>query len=127
MNFAIDTNRYTDFARGLAEAVEQFGRSSTLYVPVIVLGELRAGFAHGTRAMENEKRLVSFLREPRTAVLAPDDDTTHHYAMLFKHLKSAGSLIPTNDIWIAALCHQHSLPLYTRDDHFNLLPMIATI
>ncbi len=29
--------------------------------------------------------------------------------------------IPTNDLWIAALCRQHSLPLLSRDRHFDLV------
>jgi tRNA(fMet)-specific endonuclease VapC len=33
-------------------------------------------------------------------------------------LAVAGTPIPENDIWIAALVREHRLPLVTRDDHF---------
>ena len=39
----------------------------------------------------------------------------------------AATEIPSNDIWIAALCRQHSLPLLSRDRHFDLVPGIRRI
>jgi predicted nucleic acid-binding protein len=44
VRIAIDTNRYVDFARGLPEAVNRLRAADRILVPVIVLGELRAGF-----------------------------------------------------------------------------------
>jgi tRNA(fMet)-specific endonuclease VapC len=41
--------------------------------------------------------------------------------------KRAGKPIPTNDIWIAALCHHSSYPLLTRDRHSDLAPGIRRI
>jgi len=35
--------------------------------------------------------------------------------------------IPTNDLWIAALCRQHSLSLLSRDRHFDLVAGIKRI
>jgi predicted nucleic acid-binding protein len=37
-------------------------------------------------------------------------------------LKRAGTPIPSNDVWIAALCRQHSLPVVSRDRHFDAVP-----
>jgi predicted nucleic acid-binding protein len=34
-------------------------------------------------------------------------------------LKKVGRPIPSNDLWIAALSRQHSLPILTRDRHFD--------
>jgi predicted nucleic acid-binding protein len=33
-------------------------------------------------------------------------------------LATLGGAIPDNDLWIAAIARQHSLPLATRDTHF---------
>ena len=49
MRIAIDTNRYVDFARGLADAVNRLRTAERILVPLIVLGELRAGFLAGSR------------------------------------------------------------------------------
>jgi predicted nucleic acid-binding protein len=34
-------------------------------------------------------------------------------------LKKLGRPIPSNDVWIAALCRRHKLPVMSRDTHFD--------
>lgn len=127
MRIAIDTNRYVDFAKGLPEAVERVRRADEIVVPFVVLGELRAGFAGGTRSGENEANLVRFLNSRRVDVVFADEDTTHHYARLFHQLRRQGTPIPTNDLWIAALVVQHELHLFARDTHFDHLAQIPRL
>lgn len=127
MRLAVDTNRYVDFARGVAGAVDRLRAADQILMPSIVLGELRAGFLGGTRAADNEANLVRFLNSPRVPVLPVDDETTHHYAQLFRQLRHQGTPIPTNDIWIAALVVQHQLYLFARDAHFDHLPQIPRL
>jgi predicted nucleic acid-binding protein len=71
--------------------------------------------------------LTRFLNSPRVRVLYTDEQTTHHYASLFRQLRDQGTPIPTNDLWIAALVIQHDLILCSRDRHFDALPQIARI
>jgi tRNA(fMet)-specific endonuclease VapC len=54
-------------------------------------------------------------------VLDINEPTTRHYAEITLELKRKGKPISTNDLWIAALCRQHSLPLLSRDRHFDLV------
>lgn len=37
------------------------------------------------------------------------------------------TLVPTNDIWIAAFVVQHDLYLFARDRHFDCLPQLARV
>lgn len=127
MRIALDANRYTDFQRGVPEAVEALQTAEVVGLPFIVIGELRAGFRSGTRARENERRLGQFLTRDRVLTLWPDDATTHLYADLFADLRRAGTPIPTNDLWIAALCLQHELVLFTRDERFATIPRLARL
>ncbi len=127
MRIALDTNRYTDFGRGETKAVDVLERADTIYVPFVVLAELRAGFLCGSKNLENERSLVRFLNSPRVIVAYADDDTTHQYARLFAQLRRQGTPIPTNDLWIAALVVQHDLMLFARDRHFDNLPQIARV
>ena len=127
MRLALDTNRYVDFARGRPDAVSRLRAAERIFLPLTVLGELRAGFLGGSRAPDNEAALVRFLNSPRVDVLVPDEETTHHYARLFQQLRRQGTPIPTNDLWIAALVVQHELHLFARDAHFNHLPQIPRI
>jgi len=48
-------------------------------------------------------------------VLDIDDETSHSYAAIGQELKKRGEPIPSNDLWIAALCRQHALALLGRD------------
>jgi hypothetical protein len=55
------------------------------------------------------------------SLLDINEPTTHHYAEIVLELKRIGRPIPTNDLWIAALSRQHSLPLLNRDRHFDIV------
>lgn len=127
MRIAIDVNRYVDFVRGDEEAVDRFRRAREIIIPFVVLGELRAGFRYGQQARTNEAVLARFLQSERVTVLFADEQTTHYYAEIYAQLRRAGSPIPANDLWIAALVVQHGLLLFTRDRHFDVLPQIAKI
>ncbi len=125
MRVALDTNRYVDLCRGSAETVTLLEEAEAILLPFVVVGELRAGFAHGRRQAENERILRGFLLKDGVRVLFADDQTTHHYAAVFRHLRKQGTPIPTNDMWLAALVLQHNLALHARDKHFDHLPQLV--
>lgn len=127
MRMALDTNRYRDFCEGQPEAVSNVQQAEHVFLPLPVLGELRAGFACGTMARKNEAVLNRFLNESRVRVLCMDEATCFWYARLFKQLREQGTPIPTNDLWIAALVEQHNLILYTGDGHFKKLPQLPLL
>jgi tRNA(fMet)-specific endonuclease VapC len=127
LRLAIDANRYSDFCRGIEAAVGPVRRASQIVLPFVVLAELRAGFRCGSKARQNEKTLNEFLLSDRVAVLFPDEGTTHIYAELFAELRRAGTPIPTNDLWTAAIVVQYDLVLLARDEHFDCLPRIPRI
>ena len=60
-------------------------------------------------------------------VLDITEPTTHYYAEIVLELKRKGKPIPTNDLWIAALCRQHGLPLLSRDLHFDSVAGIKRV
>jgi tRNA(fMet)-specific endonuclease VapC len=126
VNVALDTSAYSDFMRGDAARVEILRAAHSISMPLIVLAELRAGFAAGNQESANAANLQRFLSRPRVSVLAPDELTTHHYAQLFLQLRSKGASIPTNDLWIASLAIQHSLVLCTSDRHFRRISQVVT-
>ena len=95
-----------------------------IWLPFIVIGELRAGFAVGRHGPRNEAVLGRFLVKPGVRIAYADEQTTHHYATVYRQLRRQGTPIPTNDMWIAALVLQHALTLYDRDRHFDALPQI---
>ena len=127
MRFLIDTNRYSDFSRREPSVFSNFVSAEEIFVPFVVVAELRGGFRAGTQAKRNEQVFADFLANNHVGVLYPDEQTTLVYADIFAQLRSQGTPIPTNDIWIASLAVQHSLPLYTRDQHFDNIPQLSRI
>lgn len=122
MNVALDTNAYSDFARGDPSRAHVVQTARHVHMPLFVLAELRAGFRMGRRTKTNEAVLQQFLSRPRVTVLVPDEATSHQYADLVALLRRQGTPLPTNDIWIAALALQHNLVLCTSDSHFQHVP-----
>ena len=123
----IDTNIYSGFNRGSLQ-LKQFGSpKNEFFIPLTVIAELRAGFKVGNRQALNESVLSNFLNAPNTTILKPSEATTKKYAHIYSQLRQAGKSIGTNDIWIAALCLEHKLPLLTLDDGFKQIEDLACI
>jgi tRNA(fMet)-specific endonuclease VapC len=127
MRLAIDTNRYTDLASNVPQVVAVVEQAIEVYMPFVVLAELRSGFLGGNRAARNEQILLQFLAKRNVRVLYADEQTIGHYALVWNQLRKQGTPIPVHDRWIAALVLQHQLTLYARDEHFDHLPQIPRI
>jgi tRNA(fMet)-specific endonuclease VapC len=125
MRVALDTNRITDLFRGDLELAEQLSTAEEVWIPLVSLGEIKAGFHGGTRQRRNEGLLNRLLAKPTVGVLLPGRETAEHYARLFVQLKRAGTPVPDNDLWIAAQVIEHDLVLITRDRHFSQIPQLA--
>lgn len=115
----LDTNALSGAADGDPAALEVIAGAERIAVPVIVLGEYQLGIAQSRYREEYE----GWLREwvAAVTVLDVDRETAYRYAKIGLELKKIGKLIPSNDLWIAALCGQYSLPLLSRDRHFDVV------
>ena len=121
----LDTNAVSAVADDEARAVRLFSSAASIELSAIVLGEYRFGIAQSRRRKEYEKWLVQLVASTR--FLPVDEETTAHYAQVRSELKKAGKPIPSNDLWIAALCRQHRLPLLSRDAHFDAVQGLKRI
>ena len=121
----LDTNGLSALAEGDAALEPIIRRAAQLAIPVIVLGEYRYGISQSRHRARYERWLVEYLREFR--ILDVDQTTTISYSAVRAELKKAGTPIPANDVWIAALCRQHSLPLISRDRHFDAVRGITRV
>jgi predicted nucleic acid-binding protein len=122
---ALDTNRITDLFRGDLELAEQLGAAEEVWIPLFALGEIKAGFLGGAQQRRNEGLLNRLLAKPTVGVLLPGRETAEHYARIFVQLRRAGTPVPDNDLWIAALALEHDLTLITRDRHFERIPQLV--
>ena len=121
----LDTNALSAAADREPSALEVVARADHLEVPVIVLAEYRLGIAQSRYKTAYEKWLREWIAA--VSVLDIDGETTNSYAAIGAELKKKGTPIPTNDLWIAALCRQHSFPLLSRDTHFDFVAGLRRI
>ena len=121
----LDTNALSAAADDDPAIVTLLARADQIAIPVIALGEYRYGIAQSRHRAIYAEWLEGLLHD--CLVLDANEATTNYYAEITLELKQKGRPIPTNDIWIAALCQQHSLPLLSRDRHFDLVPGIKRI
>ena len=114
---ALDTNVVIDILNGNKPIIELFKEVSTLFLPVTVCGELLFGAKNSGRPAENEKLFRQFINA--CELLPCDLVIAEAYSEIRKKLKDKGRPMPENDIWIAATCIAHIIPLATRDQHFK--------
>lgn len=121
----LDTNALSAVAEGHSTLESVLQNASEVAVPVIVLGEYRYGIRQSRHHRHYEQWLAEFL--PRYGILDVDQETAIHYAALRIELKTAGTPIPSNDVWIAALSRQYTLPILSRDKHFDVVNSVRRI
>ena len=76
----LDTSAYSAFKRGDAEVRSYLERADRILVPTVVLGELRAGFASGSRQAQNLRDLSQFLAIPGCEIAVIDEGVSRRYA-----------------------------------------------
>jgi len=115
----IDTNVYSAILKGIINHQSIFNKFEQIILPTIVIGELRAGFQLGDKTKQNEKDLQNVIANNNVQVLSIELSTTSFYATIFKELRKKGKSIPTNDLWIAAICVEQSATIASLDKHFT--------
>jgi tRNA(fMet)-specific endonuclease VapC len=113
----LDTNIVIALFAGEAAVLAGVQRAEALYVAAVALGELFFGARKSARASANVQRIAEFAAS--VAVLPCDSDAAALYGELKAELRSMGTPIPENDLWIAAVARQHELTRITRDAHFR--------
>jgi len=121
----LDTNGLSALAEGEPGLEPILRRAAQVAIPVIVLGEYRYGISQSRYHIHYEQWLTEYL--PSFRILDIDERTTISYIAVRKELRKTGTPLPSNDIWIAALCRQHSLPLVSRDRHFDAVSGIMRL
>jgi tRNA(fMet)-specific endonuclease VapC len=124
---ALDTNTYVGFKRGDPTCAEVILQSKRLLISTTVLAELLAGFTCGDREARNREELRRFLAVDSVQVIPLGLETADSYALLYRNLRQQGTPIPSNDLWIAASCLEHGVPLFSFDAHFERVPGLRLV
>ena len=115
----LDTNAYSAFMSGDELVLEYIIESEVIYISTIVIGELFAGFHGGGKLTQNREELRSFLRKDGVEVIDVTIETAEIFGEIKAGLRKKGSMLPLNDIWIAAHSIETGSKLVTYDKHFK--------
>ncbi|MBU2512067.1 type II toxin-antitoxin system VapC family toxin [bacterium] len=115
----MDTNAYSAYLTGDKSVFRAITEADNVFLSVIVLGELYAGFRGGTKYVYNIEILNRFISKPTVSVLSVTEETSLIFGQIKNSLKQAGTPIPINDVWISSQAMETGSVLITFDDHFN--------
>ena len=121
----LDTNALSAWAEG-DRAIEPVLRAAAaIVIPVIVLGE----FEFGIRQSRHYRRYADWLLAniDSVEVAAVVGEVAHAYGAVRHELKQAGTPIPINDTWIAAIARQRRVAIISRDGHFDSVSGVERI
>jgi tRNA(fMet)-specific endonuclease VapC len=121
----LDTNALSAWAEGNPQCRTAFVEATRLVVPTIVLGE----YLYGIRQSRHRARYERWLEDnlPFTEIQQITEATSDSYADLRINLRSAGTPIPANDLWIAAVAIELRLPILSNDSHFDEVPGVVRL
>lgn len=121
--YLLDTNIVIRLFAEDKTVLDWLGKTSEIYIPAIVLGELFYGAHKSTNVESNTLKIIELSSHSTT--LPCDGETAKHYGEIKSQLKKKGRPIPENDIWIGAITKQHSLILVSKDQHFKEIENIS--
>lgn len=119
MKILLDTNAYSAIGRGHPAATELMRRATAMVLSTVMVGEVLAGFRHGSRWEENLASLRRFVSQPRVSLMPVTWTTADRYSRIWTALRRKGKPIPTNDVWIAAHALEAGADLISFDPHFG--------
>jgi tRNA(fMet)-specific endonuclease VapC len=108
---AVINRRNANVARRMGEALTH---GATIGLPVIVLYELRYGYARSDRKLQIEALLAEFL-SPGIAVLPFEEEDAEHAGDIRAHLERIGQPIGHYDYLIAAQARRRGAILATAN------------
>lgn len=118
----LDTSGYSRLFRGDRTIQTAIEEALIIYLSVVVIGELLAGFKSGSHEEKNKRTLKKFILKPSVSVVSVNEETADIYAKITHSLKKHGTPIPVNDIWIAANAIETGAVIITCDSHFLKIP-----
>jgi len=120
-SIVLDTNCYAAYRAGDNRVLDVLANAETVWISVIVLGELYAGFRGGTKMVDNQQQLNLFLAKPTVKILDVSKESAEIFGEVKDQLKKSGTPLPINDVWIAAHTMENGSVLVSYDHHFQAI------
>ena len=125
--YCLDTSAYIHFLRGDPQTIAAIDGASWVGFPVIALGELHAGFSLSGEHEGDQARLGDFLAHPIVEPIPVDPEVARQYGQIVAELRTAGTPLPPNHIWIAACAARTSSVVLTHDAHVARIVRVGCV
>ena len=128
MRLAVDTSAIIDYIRVDRDYPPQLDTAAEIFVPLTVIGELYYGASRSTRP-DHQRQIVEYILH-RWKLLLPDVDTARVYGDVRAASFGGNASLrasKVNDLWIAAICIQHDLPLLTNDGGYDQISRLRVL
>ena len=122
--YLIDTNIAIALFAGDEVVKENVRNAEFIAVSPTIIGELWFGAQKSQQVIQNLRKIDILANNSK--FFRYDFETAQFYGIIKERLERKGTLIPDNDIWIAAIALQHNLTLVTRDAHFDEIESLQT-
>ena len=124
---AIDTNILIDMFHGDETFRKLLASASRILVSPVVYAEFMAGFDDTRAGRAAKERFKRFLELPVVFFPTMGRETADLHTTIHRQLRKAGTPIPQNDVWIAALAMEHGAVLCTRDADFKAVANLRIV
>jgi tRNA(fMet)-specific endonuclease VapC len=116
---SLDTNIVIRLFKNDPIVTKALDTITTICLPTPVIAELLFAARNSTYQKENLNVYNEFI--DACTVLNITRETPNLYSIIRLELKQKGRPIPENDLWIASICKEQNLPLFTGDAHFDTI------
>jgi predicted nucleic acid-binding protein len=123
-DFLADTSAFIRLIRRDPQ-VEKTVKGKILAITFVTFAELNLGILKASDPSAAFERCLEVMGGLQ--VFHGSGKTPIFYARIFHDLTQRGQKIPTNDIWIAAIALEASLPILCRDQHFSRISGLTVI
>ncbi|MYB65574.1 type II toxin-antitoxin system VapC family toxin [Candidatus Poribacteria bacterium] len=123
-SYLLDTNIIIGLFNRDQAIQEKMRIKDRVFLAAPAIGELYYGARKSNKAAENIAKVNRITQQ--FPLYSCNLETAQRYGYIKDQLRQKGSLIPDNDIWIAAVAIQHGLILATRDSHFDEIESLQT-
>lgn len=122
--YLLDTNIVIALFAGDRSIEARVRNTANVALAPPIIGELCFGAQKSEQVTENLEKINMFVEQH--LLFFCNLETAQWYGIIKDRLRRKGTLIPDNDIWIAAVAMQHGLILVTRDSHFDEVDALQT-
>lgn len=122
---ALDTCVLIDLFKDDPTIFERIAEIGFIWIPVPVIAEMEFGFPRLKYSDSRKRKFDNLLSRKDVGMIVCDRRVAEHFSDIKRSLCKKGTMIPINDIWIAACCAAHGKTLVTRDTDFQRVPELT--